>query len=366
MAGTSKTDSHPFDLRRKRLVEELDGRSLLVSNLCNVRYLTGFTGSNAFLLIDDAATLLLTDGRYVEQVAAECPDVETRIRPVDSTMLALIADSLHDCNVKACCVESDSMSRALWRDLVAAADGQTEFSDSSGVVEGLRAVKDDHELSLIRCSVAINEAALQSTLENYSSSWSELEFSWYLESEIWRRGGDGFSFDAIVAAGLSSALPHYRPGNVPIAGHSLLLIDWGTAYRGYASDLTRVVALGQPSEEVREVHKVVSDAKQAAMDVVRDGAELKAVDTAARKWIADAGYGDYFNHGLGHGFGLEIHENPFMSPAFEGHLKAGMVITIEPGIYLPGVGGVRLEDDILVTADGYERLNQLQDDFLTL
>ena len=366
MGDNSQRDRELFVQRRSRLVQQLAGSSMLVSNLVNVRYLTGFTGSNAFLLVNEDVTLLLTDGRYVEQAATECPDLPTAIRPVDSTMLALVADALKDNGVDNCLVEADSMSRALWRDLVAAAKDETKFEDSSGVVENLRAVKDSHELELIRRSIAINEDALKATLASYSSSWTELDFSWRLESEIRQRGGEGFSFDAIVAAGPSSALPHYHPSSALIADHALLLVDWGTSFQGYASDLSRVVAVGEVPEEIRTIHKIVADAKQAAMDTVCDGVELGVVDSAARKLIADAGYGDYYNHGLGHGFGLEIHETPFMSPAFKGQLKSGMVITIEPGIYLPQVGGVRLEDDILVTADGYERLNSLRDDFLTL
>ena len=366
MVASSAPEREVFAQRRRRLVGELNGKSLLASNLVNVRYLTGFTGSNAFLLINDSVELLLTDGRYVEQVATECSDLETRIRSVDSTMLALIADALGECDVNSCQIESDSMSRALWRDLAEATKDQTALLDSTGLVENLRAVKDDHELQLIRRSISINEEALQATLKSYSNSWTELEFSWQLEKEIRERGGTGFSFDPIVAAGPSSALPHYHPTDARISDHALLLIDWGTSFQGYASDLTRVVAIGEISDEIRKIHTVVADAKRVAMDTVRHGVDLQTVDAAARQLIADAGYADHFNHGLGHGFGLEIHETPFLSPAFDGHLRAGMVITIEPGIYLPNIGGVRLEDNILVTLDGYERLNVIPDDFLTV
>jgi Xaa-Pro aminopeptidase len=203
-------------------------------------------------------------------------------------------------------------------------------------------------------------------LNAYESSWSELEFSWHLEREILSRGGTGFSFDAIVAAGPSSALPHYHPSGALIAEHGMLLVDWGTTFEGYASDLTRVASFEEVPKKIQEIHKVVSDAKQAAIETVCDGVEIREVDSAARKLIDDAGYGDYFNHGLGHGFGLEIHETPFLSPAYSGNLSAGMVITIEPGIYLPGIGGVRLEDDVLVTKDGCERLNLMPDDFLIM
>ncbi|QEG23229.1 M24 family metallopeptidase [Mariniblastus fucicola] len=363
--ATSTAKHSPFPARRSRLIERLDGATLLVSNLVNVRYLTGFTGSNAFLLVRDGMTLLLTDGRYVTQVASECPDVETAIRSVDSTMLDLLIAALQDHGVSNCLIESDTMTRALWRDLTAAADN-VDFEDSTGIVAQIRAIKDQGELVQIRRSVAINEDAIRATLSKFCSSWTELEFSWQLEREIRERGGEGYSFDPIVAAGPASALPHYHPGSVVISDHSLLLIDWGTSFEGYASDLTRVVAIRSVPEKLLQIHQIVADAKQAAMETVRDGAELRTVDTAARQLIADAGFAEQFNHGLGHGFGLEIHETPFLSPAYDGQLRSGMVITIEPGIYLPGIGGVRLEDNILVTADGCERLNALPDDFLAV
>ncbi len=352
--------------RRKRLLQKIGGATLLVSNLVNIRYLTGFTGSNAFLLLNESQTIFLTDGRYVEQVASECPDLETRIRPVDSTMLELIAEALKDSGSEQCLIEADSMTRRLWRDLSKEIGNRIQLQDSSHIVEQLRAIKDEYELKSIRRSVEINEDSILATLNSYEPSWSELEFSWHLEREIRSRGGTGFSFDAIVAAGPSSAFPHYRPSAALIAEQKILLVDWGTAFEGYASDLTRVASFEDAPKKIQEIHKIVSDAKQAAIEAVRDGVELREVDSAARELIAGAGYGDYFNHGLGHGFGLEIHETPFLSPVHSGNLSAGMVITIEPGIYLPGIGGVRLEDDVLVTEDGCERLNQMPDDFLIL
>lgn len=355
-----------FAARRQRLVEKLDGQAILVSNLVNVRYLTGFTGSNAFLLISSSVTLLLTDGRYVEQVANECPDVEASIRPIDGTMEGLISTALADHKLDECLIESGTMTVSLWNSLNKELGDSSKLLDSSGIVEELRSIKDEHELALIRRSVQINEAALLATLKSWSSSWTELEFSWHLEREIRQRGGNGFSFDPIVASGPSSALPHYHAGATSLSDHPFLLVDWGTKFQGYASDLTRMVAVTEPPEKLKEIHKVVSDAKLAAAEAVCDGAELKLVDSAARQLIADAGFSEFFNHGLGHGFGLEIHETPFLSPAFDGVLKSGMVITIEPGIYLPGEGGVRLEDDYLVTADGCEKLSTLHDDFLAL
>ncbi len=352
--------------RRQRLATCLAGQTMLVSNLVNVRYLTGFSGSNAFLLINDDVTLLLTDGRYITQAAKESPGVPTAIRPVDGTMESLIADALADHKISEVLIEAASMTLSTWRGLSKQVDDTTKLIDSSGIVEKLRSIKDQYELRLIRRSVEINEASLLATIENWSSSWSELEFSWHLEREIRHRGGNGFSFDAIVASGPSSALPHYHPTNISVSSSPFMLVDWGTSYEGYASDLTRMVAISDPPAKLSEIHRIVADAKMAAAGEVRDGVDLKTVDSAARNLIAEAGYGEFFNHGLGHGFGLEIHETPFMSPAFEGELKAGMVITIEPGIYLPELGGVRLEDDYLVTSDGCEKLSSLDDDFLSL
>ena len=355
-----------FAARRERLTDLLAGRALLVSNLVNVRYLTGFSGSNGFLLFSGSEVQLLTDGRYTTQVAQECPQVPAVIRAVDGTMHQLIAEAFSDFGLKECLIESGSMTVAMWRELEKSIGQGVALVDSSNLVENLRAIKDDIELDLIRCSVRINEQSLLATIENASPSWSELQFARHLEQEIRQRAGDGFSFDPIVAAGPSSALPHYHAGQPTLGDHDFSLVDWGSSYRGYASDLTRMLAIGPVPAQIKEIHSIVSAAKQAAAAEVRAGAELKSIDEAARNSIAEAGYGEFFNHGTGHGFGLEIHETPFLSPGREGELKTGMVITIEPGIYLPELGGVRLEDDYLVTATGSERLSTLSDDFLSL
>ena len=355
-----------FEQRRHRLLQRLDGATMLVANLVNVQYLTGFTGSNAFLLVADSKFVLLTDGRYTTQVADQCPDLDVLIRPVDSSMIRLIAEAFCDLLVVECLVESDSVTRAFWSDLDSEVGKGTILQDSSGIVESLRAMKEEDELRLIRQSVQINEDAFEATLKQCDRSWSELEFSWHLEREIRQRGGAGFSFDPIVAVGSSSSLPHYHASTAKIGDDPLVLVDWGTSFHGYASDLARVISTSELSAEIKSIHRVVLEAKQAACEAVKDGVDLQKVDSAARLLISKAGFEAEFNHGLGHGFGLEIHEFPFISPAFEGQLKEGMVITIEPGIYLPGKGGVRLEDDILVTSTGFERLNRLSDEFFTI
>ena len=334
----------------------------LVSNPVNVRYLSGFTGSNGFLAFDASGCTLLTDGRYTTQAATECPDLSVRIRPLESSMLELIAETLRDSPSGAWLIESSHVSREFHRDLAGAIE-KNQLLDSKLIVENLRQRKDEQEILLIRKSIEINQAAAIATLKSFESSWSEKQFSWELERNIRELGGDGFSFAPIVAAGPSSAMPHYRPSGNPCNSYGFMLLDWGSNFHGYASDITRMVAFAEIPDSIKQIHSVVADAKQAAIEAVKDGADLKDVDTAARGLIKAAGFGDQFNHGLGHGFGLEIHESPFISPAFDGQLSSGMVITIEPGIYLPEIGGVRLEDDILVTDDGCVVLSDLSNDF---
>lgn len=372
MAGTSSLAfEFDYSARRERAWQAAEKLSepngcLLVSNLVNIRYLTGFSGSSAFLLLAPGREILLTDGRYVDQVASECPDLETEIRPVDSTMQILVAESMKRLDCGRCLIESDAMTRTFYRQLESSLGGDVELIDSSGLIENLRSIKDDAELALIRKAVEINEAALQATLAKIDRDWTELNFARQLEHQIRELGGDGFAFDAIVAAGPASALPHYHPGDTRIFDHDFFLVDWGSDFKSYASDLTRMVCVGAVPPKIAEIHEIVAQAKQAAAEALRPGAELKAVDSAARSVIAAAGYEAQFNHGLGHSFGLEIHESPFMSPAFEGTFSAGTAVTIEPGIYLAGIGGVRLEDDFLVTQNGCEKLNHLPDDFLTI
>ena len=200
-------------------------------------------------------------------------------------------------------------------------------------------------------------------IENLAGDQSEAEIGFELENQMRKQGAEKCSFEPIVAAGPSSALAHYHGQRKSIGEHEFLLLDWGTQLDGYASDLTRMIFWGEIDPRMEEIYNVVLAAQTAAINEIREGAEFTAIDHAARSVIAEAGYGDQFSHGLGHGIGLEIHEHPFLSPAFQGKLEAEMVITIEPGIYLPGVGGVRIEDDVLVKPDGFEILSKLPRSF---
>jgi Xaa-Pro aminopeptidase len=222
-----------------------------------------------------------------------------------------------------------------------------------------RAVKQPMEISAIRQALKIQRQAFRRTLDQLRPGQTENQVAAFLEYQMRLLGADGASFPTIAAADANAALPHAIPGPRKLRRGGILLIDWGARFRGYCGDLTRVVALGKMPPKLREVYKVVLDAQLAAIDAVGPGKRLKDIDAVARCMIEKAGYGEYFGHGLGHGIGLDIHEQPVLSRRAKGELRPGHVVTVEPGIYLPGVGGVRIEDDVLVTARGRQVLSDL-------
>jgi Xaa-Pro aminopeptidase len=222
-----------------------------------------------------------------------------------------------------------------------------------------RAVKDQSEIRTIRQALSIQQRAFEQTLDIIKPGMTEIEIAGYLEYCMRSLGAEGTSFPTIVAVDANGALPHYQPAGKKLKRGSTLLIDWGAQYKGYCSDLTRIVALGSMKPQVREIYDITLEAQQAAIEAIRPGVSLTEVDRAARDHIKRAGYGKQFGHGLGHGIGLDVHEQPTLSPRSEGELEPGHVITVEPGIYLPGVGGVRIEDDVAVTARGAKVLSDL-------
>lgn len=348
------------NLQRRLHSEELP--ALLVTDVFNVTYLTGFTGDSSWLLVMQDRVILLSDTRYSEQLSEECPGLAVEIRSASQTTLGMALEIVTPLQISRLGIEAASISRALSDQLQ---DGlkTTALVSTSGWVEQFRAVKDATEIASIRRSIAVNEEAFLAVLSRIHGSMTEREIAFDLENEIRRLGGDRCAFPPIVGVGERAALPHGRPTSKRIGESPFVLIDWGASVGGYASDLTRVVVTGKPPAKLVEIYDIVLRAQIAAIDCIRPGAEFRTVDQAARQLIADAGFGDCFGHGLGHGFGLQIHEIPFINPTRAGVLEAGMVVTVEPGIYLPGVAGVRIEDDVLVTPDGCERLSRLPREF---
>ena len=334
-----------------------DATSLLVTDITNIRYLTGFTGSSAILLVTDKDALIISDGRYEEQLRQQCPDIEAAIRSMTDTLFDFTAAQLKDRCPDEVFFEYGAISLKQFDQLKETYQGN--LKRSGHWIEDLRAVKDESEIQLIRKSIAINQTVFQTIIGNLSPSVTEKEIAAEIEYQGRRLGADGCSFEPIVAVGNNSALAHYRPGDVKIGDGDFTLIDWGLNYQGYASDLTRMLLTSKTPPKLVEIYDVTLAAQQAAIEQIKPGIDAKVVDSTAREFIAAAGFGDQFNHGLGHGIGLNIHEGPRLSPSFEGVLQSGMVVTVEPGIYLPGFGGVRIEDDVLITDDGCEVLSNL-------
>lgn len=343
--------------RRQRLraslrTEDLD--ALLVTNLLNVRYLTGFTGSNAALLVHAAdedpeqGTVLCTDGRYRDQAAREVPDLTHVIARRSDVALAEYARERAGTHRR---VGFDSRHVTVdGRDALAEAAATVSLERAPGLVEELRAVKDEDEVEALRTACAAADRALAELLEHggLRPGRTEREVARELEERMRDQGAAGPAFDTIVAAGAHSAIPHHSPTDAQLASGDLVKMDFGALVDGYHSDMTRTVVLGAPADWQRELYDLVASAQAAGRRALGDGVPVQEVDAAARSVIAGAGCGEQFLHGLGHGVGLEIHEAPALSARGDGKIATGMAVTVEPGVYLTGRGGVRIEDTLIV------------------
>jgi Xaa-Pro aminopeptidase len=318
-----------------------DATGILVTSLVNVRYLTGFTGSNAVLMLGDSGELLGTDGRYAVQAGEQCADLPVIL---DRMTLPAVVAAWGERGPVA--IESEHLSVGDLRTLEPSIRGR--ILETTGVVESVRMIKEPDEIAAIQRACRISDEALQTILPRVRPGVTERDVARWLESAMFDHGADELSFATIVAAGPHSAKPHHEPTTRPIMGGDILLIDFGAAVDGYHADETRTFVLGQPAEWQSEIHGIVARAQVAGCEAAVAGAGLRDVDAAARDVVAAAGYAEYFDHGLGHGVGLQIHEAPFFSTRATGMLPAGSPVTIEPGIYLPDRGGVRVEDTILV------------------
>ncbi|MGH2866425.1 MAG: M24 family metallopeptidase [Solirubrobacteraceae bacterium] len=343
--------------RLAALLPEAEVDLILVTNLVNVRYLTGYTGSNGLALVGPDARLFVTDFRYVEQAAAEVdPSFERRkdqLELFDALAAELPAGDMRigfdDANLTV-------RQHARLRELL---PGRVELAGAGGLVERLRAIKEHEEIEHIRAAAAVADAALMSVLEAGLVGRDEREVALALESAMREQGAQRPSFDSIVASGPRGALPHATPRDVAIRSGELVVIDWGAELDGYCSDCTRTIAAGEPPAPAREVYELVLSAQLTGLEAVRAGANGRAVDAAARAVIEAAGRGENFGHGLGHGVGAEIHEAPRLSTRSDDALQRGNVVTVEPGVYLPDQLGVRIEDLVVVTDEGCEILTSL-------
>ncbi|HTF49960.1 MAG TPA: Xaa-Pro peptidase family protein [Pseudonocardia sp.] len=355
-------------LRALLRTAELD--ALLVTDLVNVRYLSGFTGSNAALLVPadgERGTRLATDGRYTTQAAAEVPDVPVLIERACAR--ALVADA-GAAGIRRLGFESGHLTVDAHAALleVARDNGELELRRAPGLVQRLRAVKDETEIEALRTACAAADAALADLIAagGLRPGRTEREVAADLEQRMRQHGADGPAFDTIVAAGANSAIPHHQPTDAVLAEGDLVKMDFGALRGGYHSDMTRTVVLGRPTDWQRELYELVAAAQAAGRAALGVGVEVASVDAAARDVITEAGRGAEFSHGLGHGVGLEIHEAPALSATGAGTLASGMAVTVEPGVYLAGRGGVRIEDTLVVRPDGAELLTLTGKELLAL
>ncbi len=327
--------------------------ALLVTRLPNVRYLTGFTGSAATLVVGREGLVFVTDGRYATQAGEQLGNagVGARIEVglTQAEQLALLAQAAAP--YRRLGLEAHGITWAEQRRLAAQLPA-VELVPTEGLVEALRAVKDPGEVARIRAACAIGDDALAELLPTLADQPSEADFAVALEHAMRRRGASAMSFDPIVASGPNAAKPHARPTGRHVQPGELVVLDFGCVVDGYCSDITRTVAVGDPGAEGRRLWDLVAASQQAGRDAVHAGAACADVDRACREVIDAAGLGEAFVHGTGHGVGLEIHEAPRVARTSPGTLEARTVVTVEPGVYLPGVGGVRIEDTVVVTEDG--------------
>ncbi len=330
---------------------------MIVTNLANVRYLSGFTGSAGLLAVTADAARLTTDGRYrtqsAEQVAAAEAAVDITVGGVEVQRDAVRTTLAASGRVG---LEADDVTWSASRRWATLLEGH-DVVPTTGVVEALREVKDDGEVARMARAAAIADAALGEVLPLLASAVRETvteeQFALALDTAMRRGGAEGTAFETIVAAGPNSAKPHHRPTDRPIRSGDPVVVDFGATFDGYRSDMTRTFCVGgEPDGELARIFDVVGTSQADGVAVVRPGIGTKAVDDACRQVIAAAGWADAFEHGTGHGVGLDIHEAPTVSPLGTAILSPGVIITVEPGVYLPGVGGVRIEDTLVVTEEG--------------
>lgn len=357
------TDQRLERLRQKLREENLP--AVLVQNPLNVGYLSGFTGSTAVLLVTPDRQVFITDSRYAVQSARECEGWELALTGGSGTYPDKIAEQIQALGLRQMAVEADFVTVAGLEGLQKKLEG-VELKPSAELVTPLRRVKDAEEIRILRAACEIADRAFQYALTLLRPGVSERDVALDLDYWMAKNGADREGFETIVVSGPNSALPHGRPSGKPLERGDFVTLDFGVRVSGYTSDITRTVVLGPASEKQREVYQVVLEAEQAAVAALRPGVEGKAVDQIARDHITAKGYGQYFGHGLGHGIGRHVHDHPCLAQTSTLTLEAGIVTTVEPGIYIEGWGGVRIEDDVLVTDSGPEVLTHAPRELIEL
>ncbi|WP_313893823.1 Xaa-Pro peptidase family protein [Psychrobacillus sp.] len=343
-------------------LKEKNVDALLITNGYSRRYMTGFTGTAGVAIVSENDAVFITDFRYTEQAASEITGY--RIVKHTKTLVEEIGQQVAEMGIKTLGFEKDNVTYSefeLYEKAVVA-----KLVPVSGLVEKIRLIKTEEEINIIKSACRIADQAFEHIITYIKPGLTELEVSNELEFFMRKLGATSSSFDTIVASGVRSALPHGVASEKVIENGDFVTLDFGAYFNGYISDMTRTVAVGEPSEQLKEIYQVVLDSQLLALEKVKPGMTGKEADAIARDYIASKGYGEAFGHSLGHGIGLEVHEGPGLSFRSDITLEPGMIITIEPGIYLPNIGGVRIEDDAIVTENGLEKLTHSTKELLIL
>jgi Xaa-Pro aminopeptidase len=355
------------NVRLKRLRHALDptgAGTLLETHLPNIYYLCGFSGDSGALLVDSASATLFTDGRFTIQAKEETRGIRVHIH--QGPILEAVGDHLRARKRRRVAISPLRITLAGWKALRKAAGASTKWIALDGLVENLRAVKDASEIDRIRDAARLGSEVMEEAIRLIRPGVAELDIAAEIGYRMRRKGASGESFEAIVAAGARSALPHARPTARRIGKNELVVLDLGAILRRYCSDLTRTVYVGKAPTRVRQWYQAVLEAQAAARIALKPGVNCGAIDAAARNVLKSKGLGRYFVHSTGHGIGLEIHEDPRIARDQKTLLETGNVVTLEPGVYVEGVGGIRIEDDALVTPRGVEILTTAPREFLEL
>ena len=347
-------------LQAKLKEQNLD--ALMVTNPFNLRYVSHFTGTAGLAVLTQEKAFFITDFRYTEQANEQAKGFEI-IRNIGS-IYEEVAKLVKSENIERLGFEQDGISYATFTNLEKMIE--CELVPVSGFIESLREIKDQEEIDVIQQAIKITEAAYQYILKEVKPGMTELEVANKLDFFMREQGASSVSFDTIVASGVRSALPHGVASDKVIEHGDMITIDFGCYYNGYVSDMTRTFALGDPGEKLKEVYEIVREAHARVNSAVKAGMTGAEVDAIARDYITEKGYGEAFGHSTGHGIGLEVHEGPSISFKNDKKLVPGNAITNEPGIYLPGIGGVRIEDDLLITEDGNKNLMSVPTDLIIL
>ncbi|MGY0692197.1 M24 family metallopeptidase [Virgibacillus sp. FSP13] len=337
----------------------IDG--LLVTDSYNRRYITEFTGTTGIAIISSKDAKFITDFRYMEQASDQVKGYEII---ENRAMFQEAAKQAADMGITSLGIEQENLNLKQYNELIGLL--KVECVPVSGVIENLREIKSKDEIKKIKTAASISDKAFKHILDFIRPGVTEMEINHELEYQMRKNGATASSFDLIIASGYRSALPHGVASNKKIEKGDMLTLDFGALYEGYCSDMTRTIAVGEPKPELKEIYTIVLDALNLGICEVKAGQSCKVVDDRVRAFITDKGYGDEFGHGTGHSVGLEIHENPYFSSKSTNILKTNMVMTVEPGIYLPGIGGVRIEDDVLVADDGCEVLTKASKELIVL